>query len=191
MAKRKKPPSADQPSLSARENFRREIEQLLGEIPTEQWDDPEVRGVLYEFVPWHRMSSVTLQTQDDDPRDIGAWKYYFSAESDGALIREQYEAWHNEETNKRLVYHKLLIEAAEALLSIDFGKYNNSQLPVPVRNLRFWTAIDDEFCLNKTFFLQVYDPDESFRFNYCEYVMARRHEPAEPSATADGPNPSS
>jgi hypothetical protein len=176
MAKPKKPPPADQPSPTARENVRREIEQLLGEVPAEQWDDPDVRGVLYEFVPWHRMSSVTIQTCDDDPRDIGAWRYYFSAESDGSLIREQHEAWHNETTNKRLVYHRLLLEAAEALLSIEFGKYINPQLPTPLLNLRDWTAIDDEFCLNKTFLLQVYDPDESFRFNYCEYVMARRLE---------------
>ena len=182
MAKREKPPPADPPSPSVRENFRREIERLLGEVPAEQWDDPEVRGVLYEFVPWHRMSSVTIQTRDDDPHDIGGWKYYFSAESDGSLIREQYEAWHNEEANKRLVYHRLLIEAAEALLSVDFGTYNNPQLPVPVRNLRFWTPIKDEFCLNKTFRLQVYDPDGSFQFNYCEHVVARR---LEPGAAAD------
>jgi len=39
------------------------------------------------------------------------------------------------------------------------------------------TAVDDGFCLDKTSFLQVYDPDESFRFNYCEYVAARRLEP--------------
>ena len=75
---------------------------------------------------------------------------------------------------------RMLTEAAEALLSIDFGKYINPKLPTPLLNLRDWIAIDDEFCLNKTFFLQVYDPDESFRFNYCEYVMARRLEPAEP-----------
>jgi hypothetical protein len=184
MAKRKNSPPADQTSPSAREKFRREIEKLLGEVPAEQWDDPEIRGLLYDFVPWHRMSSVTLQTRDDDPSDIGAWKYYYSAESDGSLIREEFEAWHKETTNKRLVYHKLLIEAAEALLSIEFGKYCNPQLPVPLLNLRDWTAIDDEFCLNKTFLLQVYDSDQSFRFNYCEYVMARRLEPTLPVATA-------
>src|SRR4051812_5962509 len=110
MAKRKNPATPDEPSPSVRENFRREIEQLLSEVPPEQWADDEIRGVLYEFVPWHRMSSVTIQTRDDDPRDIGAWKYYFSAESDGSLIREEHEAWHKEKSNKRLVYHKLLIE---------------------------------------------------------------------------------
>jgi hypothetical protein len=101
------------------------------------------------------------------PRDIGAWKCYFSAESDGSLIREKHEAWHKEKPNKRLVYHKLLIEAAEALLSVDFRKYGNP----------YWTTVDESFCLNKTFLLQVYDVDQSFRFNYCEYVLARRLEP--------------
>src|SRR5687767_7649881 len=105
MAKRKKTPPGYEPVPSVRENFRREIEQLLGEVPAEQWADEEIRGVLYEFVPWHRMSSVTIQTRDDDPHDIGDWKYYFSAESDGSLIREEHEAWHKEESNKRLVYH--------------------------------------------------------------------------------------
>jgi hypothetical protein len=184
MAKRKKPPPVDQPSPSARENFRREIEHLLGKVPAEQWDDPDIRGVLYDFIPWHRSSSVTLQTRDDDPRDIGAWKYYDSAES-GEFVQGEFEAYHNATTDGGLVYHKLLIEAAEALLGIEFGKYINPRLPVPVRNLRFWTASLDGFSLNKTFFLQVYHADQEFRFNYCEYVMARRLELAELGAAPD------
>jgi hypothetical protein len=183
MAKRKKSPPAGQ-SSSVRENFRREIEHLLDIVPAEQWDDPDIRGVLYDFTPWHRMSSVTLQTRDDDPRDIGAWKYYYSAES-GQFVQAEFEAYHNATTDGGLVYHKLLIEAAEALLSIEFGKYNNPRLPVPVRNLRFWTASDDGFSLNKTFLLQVYHGDEVFRFNYCEYVMARRLGLAEPGVAPD------
>lgn len=167
---------ADQPWPLVRENFRRDIELLLGKIPTEQWDDPDVRGVLYDFMPWHRTSSVTLQTRDDAPHDIAAWKYYVSAESDAALLQKECDAYDDEEMNKRLLYHKLLIEAAQALLSIEFGKYINPKLPTPLLNLRDWTAVDDQFCLNKTFLLQVYDPDESFQFNYCEYVMARRLE---------------
>jgi hypothetical protein len=67
MAKRMKPTPVCHPSSSVREHFRREIEQLLGEIPADQWADDEIRGVLYEFVPWHRMSSVTIQTRGDDP----------------------------------------------------------------------------------------------------------------------------
>ena len=167
MANRKKPAPAYEPLPAVREHFRREIEQLLAEVPPEQWQDNDIRGVLYEFVPWHQMSSITVQTEDDDPRDIGGWKYYFSAESDGSLIREEHEAWLGEKSNKRLVYHKLLIEAAEALLSIDFSRYGD-----PDR------TVFDEFCLEKTFYLQVYDVDETFRFNYCEYALARRLEPA-------------
>jgi hypothetical protein len=119
------------------------------------------------------------------PRDIGAWKDYFSADSDGSLIREEFEAWDNETTNKGLVYHTLLIEAAEAFLSIEFGKRCNPKLPVKLLNLRDWTVSLDGFCLNKTFLLQVYHADEVFRFNYCEYAMARRLEPADPSAAPD------
>ena len=184
MAKRKKPPPADQPPPSTRENFRREIEQLLGEVPAKQWDDPDVRGVLYDFTPWHRMSSVTIQARDDDPRDIGAWKYYFSAES-GEFVQKEFDEYRDATTGGELVYHRLLIEAAEALLSIDFDKYINPKLPTAMLNLRHWTAING-FCLNKTFYLQVYHADESFRFNYCEYVMARRLEPAAPGAAAEG-----
>lgn len=176
MSNSKNPSSDKQITLSSRKNFQCEIELLLDKVPAEQWDDPEVTGVLYDFLPWHRMSSVVIQTKEDDPRDIGDWKYYYSAESDGTLVMEQFEAWHQEEANKQLVYHQLLIEAAEALLSINFEKYNNPELPPQVRNLRFWHPIENTFCLNKHFLLQVYDHDLSYQFNYCEYVMARRLE---------------
>lgn len=186
MAKRKKAASAYQPLPLVRKNFRREITQLLGQIPAKQWDDPDIRGVLYEFTPWDRISTVVLQTDDDDPRDIGDWKYYDTVDFDGeCLIDEEFEAYHNADTNGQLVYHKLLIEAAEALLSIKFEKYNNPKLPARIRNLRDWTAIDDRFCLNKTFLLQVYDADESFQFNYCEYVLTRRLEPTQPNPASD------
>ena len=165
-----------EPSPSAQDNFRREIIGLLDEVPPEQWDDIKVRGVLYDFVPWHQSSSVTIQTDGDDPTDIGDWKYYFSAESDGKLLQDEFRLYENANPDGRLVYHKLLIEAAKAMLEIDYSKYCNPQLPTPVLNLRNWNPVDDNFCLNKTFLLQVYDPDESFRFNYCEYVVALRHE---------------
>lgn len=166
-----------QPSSQTRESFRREITQLLDTVPPEQWDDPEVRGVLYDFTPWHRSSSVTLQTKDDDPDpgEIAAWKYYYSAKSDGSLLRDQFDAYHNSGDSRRLVYHKLLVEAAEVFLSLDFGNYCSPKHITPASNLRDWNPIDDGFCLNKTFLLQVYDLDETFKFNYCEYVLARRH----------------
>ena len=174
MGKRKEPGFVYTPPPSVRANFRREIEHLLGEIPAEQWADPDLRGVAYDFTPWHRMSCVTIQTRDEDPRDIGGWKYYYSAES-GEFVQEEFDAYRNATTNGGLVYHKLLIEAAEAMVSLDYGKYGN-----PYR-----TAIDDGFCLNKTFLLQVYDVDQTFQFNYCEYVMARRLEQAEAGPAPD------
>ena len=153
-------------------NFVREIKYLLGRVPSKQWKDPAIRGIVYDLTPWHRMSSLTVQTSEDDPRDIGGWKYYCSAESDASRIKAEIEQWLD--SRDRLVYHNLLIEAAEALLSIDFSKYGQ---PVTI----------DGFCLYKPFQLQVYDADETFRFNYCEYVLARRLEPAEESAERDRP----
>lgn len=59
------------------------------------------------------------------------------------------------------MYHRLLIEAAEAMLSIDFSKYGQPQ------------TVDD-FCRYGPFQVRVSDPDGTFNFNYCEYVLARR-----------------
>lgn len=154
------------PPPATREHFVQEIGNLLDEVPAEQWADQSLLGIRYDFCPWHRMSSLTIQTYDDDPHDPASWKYYFSAESDGSLLDEEYAAWHNEQNNKRLVYHRLLIEAAEAFLSLEFGKHGNP----------YWAAIRDEFCLNRTFLLQVFDLDKTFQFNYCDYVVARRLE---------------
>ena len=120
------------------------------------------------------------------PKDIGAWKYYESANSGGQFVQEEFEAYLNATNNRRLVYHNLLIEATEALLNIEFGKYINPQLPTHLLDLRDWTVIDGGFCLNKTFYAQVYDHDESFQFNYCEYVLARRLESAEPPPATVG-----
>lgn len=61
-----------------KENFVREIEHLLSFVPTEQWRDPAgVCGVMYDFMPWHKASSLTVQTREDDVNDPAAWKYYF------------------------------------------------------------------------------------------------------------------
>lgn len=156
MAKRKK--------ASLSQHFVDEILGLLDEVPAEQWADPELRGVLYGFTPWHRMSCVTIQTSEDDPRDIGAWKYYYSAESDGTLLKDEYELYASS-SDPPLVYHRQLIEAAEAFLSIDFSKYVGEGV-----------ELFNEIGLSKIFYLQVYHADSVFRFNYCEYVAAKRME---------------
>lgn len=143
-------------------NFKREIEYLLSEVPPEQWQDPTIRGILYEITPWHGTSSVTVQTAADDPSDIGGWTYYFSADSDGSRIQEEIRQF--QQVRGRLAYHRLLLEAAEALLSIDFSPYGQPE-----------TLNEDGFPYGP-FRLQVYDVDGSFRLNYCEYLLARRLE---------------
>jgi hypothetical protein len=156
-----------------RQNFLRELEYLLGEVPAEQWRDPDIRGVRYSFLPWHKMSSVTVQTAADNPRDPAGWKYYFSAESDGSRIRDEIALYDETCETDDLVYHRLLIEAAEALLAVDFGRY----IPHMVTT--------DGAGLYKPFQVQVYHADRVFEFNYCEYVLARRLDTAEPGVAPD------
>jgi hypothetical protein len=62
MVKRKKSPLAYQPSPSVRENFRREIEKLLGEVPAEQWDAMLGPGQPYLIVMISRQESRHVQT---------------------------------------------------------------------------------------------------------------------------------
>ena len=146
-------------------NFLREIKHLLGKVPSKQWKDPGINGIVYDFTPWHRMSTLTVQTKEDDPRDIGGWKYYWSAESDASRISTEIEQ--HKTANDWRVYHRLLLEAAEALFAIDFGQYG--QPPT-----------SENFRLYKPFRVQVYHGDGVFGFNYCEYVLARQLELAEP-----------
>jgi hypothetical protein len=142
-----------------KENFAREIEHLLDAVPADQWADWSVCGVLYDFIPWHRSSCLTLQTREDREGDIAAWKYYWSAESDGSRIQAEFAEY--EQGRGWQTYHKLLIEAAEAFVSIDFSRFGRGQ------------TVDDGRLFGP-FRLQVYDPDGSFRFNFCEFVLARR-----------------
>ena len=135
-----------------RENFVREIEHLLDAVPAEQWADWSVCGVVYEFTPWHRFSSVTLETREDSGRGLGSWKNYSSAESDGTRIEAEFAEY--EADNVWQTYHKLLIEAAEALLSIDFTRFGKR-------------LIVEEGRLYGPFRVQVYDADEYFQFNFC------------------------
>ena len=142
-----------------RKNFVSEIEYLLSEVPKEQWKDPGICGVRYELLPWHTMSSVTIQTREDDVRDPAGWKYYFSAESDTSRIKKEIAKY--QDCDDTWFYHKLLIEAAEAFLSIDLSQYGH-------------TTTVDRGSLYKPFRVQVYHADRLFSFNYCEYVLAKR-----------------
>lgn len=142
-----------------KENFVREIEYLLSVVPDEQWKDPNICGLMYELLPWHTMSSITIQTRDDNPRDTAGWKYYFSAESDTSRISDEIAEY--QKVNDTWMYHRLLIEAAEAFLSMDLSKYGRS-------------ATVEKGRLFKPFRIQIYHADELFSFNYCEYVLAKR-----------------
>ena len=144
-----------------REHFSNEIAQLLADIPTELWDNPEICGLLYDFLPWHEHSLVSIQLRDDDPTDIGGWEHYEPVTPDGRQLTEEFALY--QEANDNMVYHRLLIEAAEALLGIDFTQFGQRE------------AIEDG-CLNRQFKLQIYHHDGKFLFNYCEYVLARRLE---------------
>ena len=157
-----------------RENFRREIEYLLDEVPPEQWQEPDICGVRYEFLPWHGMSSVTVQRAEDNPRDPAPWKHYFSAESDGSRIRAQIDLYDQTCETDELVYHRLLIEAAVAMLEVDLGRH--------IPHMITTSGIG----LYRPFQVQVHHSDRVFGFNYCEYVLARRLDAAEPGAAADG-----
>jgi hypothetical protein len=152
------------------QNFAREIEYLLSRVPKKQWKDPLAAGLRYQFVPWYGGSSVTLQTREDDPRYFGDWKYYVSAESDCSRIRDEMALYQGAAPDRRRdVYHRLLVEAAEALLGAEIGKYIPDM--VTTRDSRLYHP----------FSMQVYDADGTFKFNYCEYVLARRLDAAEPS----------
>jgi hypothetical protein len=146
------------------QNFVNEIEYLLSQIPAEQWADLGRCGLCYGFLPWHGWSAITLQTRDDPPNNVAAWKYYTSAESDGSRVAAEIEEYNT--NGNRLVFHRLLIEAAEALLRVDLTRYDPE------------LVARDEFSPYSPFHVQVYDVDKSFEFNYCEYVLARRLEPA-------------
>jgi hypothetical protein len=144
-----------------REHFKLEIETMLAEVPADLWEEPEICGLMYDFLPWHENSTLSIQLRSDDPYDFGGWTHYECVNPDGRQVHEEFEIYNKEPG--LLVYHRLLIEAAEALLSIDFTPYRQP------------TTIKDGY-LYKLFQLQVYHGDEKFKFNYCEYVLARRFE---------------
>lgn len=155
------------------QNFVREIEYLLEQVPSEQWQDPSICGIQYDLLPWHRLSTVTVQVREDDVRDPGGWKYYYSADSDTTRIQAEL-AEYSQSSDGGFVYHKLLLEAAEAMLMIDFTQYGQPHTNKAAGMRGSYVSPIAEFCLYAPFQIQVYDADHAFRFNYCEYVLARR-----------------
>ena len=137
-----------------RGHFATEIGNMLAAVPQDVWDEPKICGVLYDFLPWHEHSLVSIQLHGDDPTDIGAWEHYECVTPDGRALNEEFALY--QQASDGLIYHQLLIEAAEALLAIDFTDYGQSE------------AIEEDGTLNPLFTPQVYHGDQKFRFNYCE-----------------------
>ena len=154
-------PFTDAVKAEIRKHFAVEIDHLLAEVPSELWKEPGIRGLMYDFIPWHEWSTLAIQLDEDDPHDPGGWTHYECVNPDGRHIGDEFALY--KQANHRLVYHWLLIEAAEALLGFDFTRYGQHE------------TIEDGF-LSRLFKLQVYDADQTFSFNYCEYALARRFE---------------
>lgn len=158
------PPTNEEWALiipTVRRHFTIEIDHLLTAVPPELWEEPEICGLMYDFLPWHRYSSLAIQLRDDDPYDHGGWTHYECVNPDGRHVAEEFDMY--EQANHGLVYHRLLIEAAESLLATDFTPFGQPN------------TIENGY-LNRLFRLQIYHADENFKFNYCEYVLARRLE---------------
>ena len=144
-----------------RKHFTAEIKTLIDAVPGELWEEPDICGLMYDFLPWHEYSTLAIQLRSDDPYDFGGWKHYECVDPDGRELAEEFKIY--KQANHGLAYHRLLIEAAEALLTIDFSKLVQCE------------SVQDGY-LNPLFRLQVYHADQKFKFNYCEYVLARRLE---------------
>lgn len=142
-------------SKIVRRQFKDEIEFLVAQIPAEIWEE-SVRGLCYEFIPWHEYSSIAPQLINDDPNEPASWEHYCKIFSDFSRVRSVLSFY-----NTRLDYHRILFEAASAFLEVDFSRYDR-------------VAIEDDGFPEGPFRLQVYDVDGSFRSNYCELVLASR-----------------
>ena len=153
------------------QQFVGEIKHLLSEVPQALWADDSVCGLMYDFLPWYDISAVSVQTLGDDAGDPAAWQYYNCVQSDCSRLADIVSSYESSQSQK-LHYHGLLIEAAAALLSLDFSAYGFPQ-----------TVSEDGIGLYTPFLLQVTDMDGTFRFNYCEFVLAQRLAASTPPIT--------
>ena len=113
-----------------------------------------------DFIPWHRTSSVTIQTQDDDPKDIGAWKILLLGGVGGVRprrvrrISRRDDRWGTSSTTDCSIEGRRGVTQRRVRQSA-----NNPNLPAAdtkPATLCSWTASHDGFSLDKTFYLQVY-----------------------------------
>jgi hypothetical protein len=140
-------------------SFKEDIEKLISQVPAEVWKDRTICGLLYDIFPWHGYSSVSVQTRQCDEHDPASWKYFEISESNGEFLKSEFSEYNK--SPDHLLYHSMLCRAAEALLEVDFGPYYASQTV-------------SGFQLSLPFRLQVLDPDKTFTFNYCEFILASK-----------------
>ena len=142
-----------------REIFRQEIEELLSLVP-ENVRAAHLSGLHYDYQPWHPLSYISFRSRDERfERYPADWRYFQVAETDCSRLGEAVDAYGDDRVN----YHHQLVEVASALLEVDTTRYG---LP-PI-------VIGSDGILKKVFVPEVTDPDGTFQFNYCEYVLATR-----------------
>ena len=142
-----------------REVFRQEIEELLSLVP-ESVLAAHLSGLHYDYQPWHPVSYISFRSLDEWSKRCPAdWRYFQVAQTDCSRLGQAIEAYGDDRVN----YHYQLVEVAAALLEVDTTRYG---LP-PI-------VVGADGILEKVFMPEVTDPDETFRFNYCEYVLATR-----------------
>lgn len=142
-------------------DYRSDIQNLVKSVDQGIWKDIEIDGIQYDIYPWHQYSAISIKTRSDDDSDVASWKYFECAKSEQmkeSLDFKEYQGSYSAE-----LYHRMLIKAARALLEAELSKYGVNSLV-------------GELGLNKLFIARVYDPDETFQFNYCEYLVALDHE---------------
>ena len=143
--------------------FFEDIKQLIANIDRNLLSDWKLSGIQYDYYPWHGYSAISLRSRDDKIQDNAAdWKLFEISKSDGTLIREEIEAY-NSGDGGQWTYHRQLCQAAKDLMAFDFTTYVGKPL------VEGWT-------LYGPLKLLVFDPDNTYSFNYCEYVLAKEHD---------------
>jgi len=52
-----------------RGHFLSEIEQMLTDVPDSLWNNQNICGLAYDFLPWHQHSLVSIQSRGESPSD--------------------------------------------------------------------------------------------------------------------------
>lgn len=143
-------------------SFYNDIKHLVVKIEGDLWSDWRLSGIQYDYYPWHGYSAISFRLRDDKIQDNPAdWELFEISKSDGTLINDEIDLYNS--SNDEWIYHRQLCQAANDLLAFDFSAYLGKQL---VEGRVLYGPIQ----------LRVFDPDETYSFNYCEYVLAQAND---------------